>query len=83
MPLYRWEDKKTGKKVEVLRSFKEYDVAPTQEEAPDVEDPEWERKIGGGQKLLRGNNWTGSKGNWIVLLIMGGGLWQLFQDILL
>lgn len=64
MPIYRWEDKKTGKKVEVLRSFKEYDVPPTKEEAPDVEDPEWERKIGGGQKVNKGNNWGPGKGYW-------------------
>lgn len=64
MPLYRWECKRTKKYTEVLRSFKDYQVPPTKEEAPDVEDPEWERKIGCKQTFVRGANWTGSKGNW-------------------
>lgn len=64
MPFYTWVDKKTGKEVEVLRIFADYEKPPTKEEAPDIEDPEWERQIGSNQILTRGANWSGSKGNW-------------------
>lgn len=63
MPMYLYEDKKSGKRIEVLRSFKEYDVPPTKEEAPDIEDPQWERLIIGTQKHVKGPGF-GRKGYW-------------------
>lgn len=65
MPLYTWEDTNTKKRVDVLRSFAEYENPPTEEEAPDIENPEWVRVIGDKIALTRGPNWGwGSKGNW-------------------
>lgn len=64
MPFYCWVDKKSGKEVEVLRPFAEYDTPPTAEEAPDVEDPQWERQIQGGQSVVKSWNWGNGKGNW-------------------
>ena len=59
-----WIDKKTGKEVEVLRIFADYEKPPTKEEAPDLEDPEWERQVGGNQSVLKSWNWGAGKGNW-------------------
>jgi hypothetical protein len=72
VPLYCYEDKKTGKQVEVLRSFDEYEKTPDRDEAKDwtAEEyavAEWQRVLGTPQ-LVRGRNWSGSKGNWLVLL---------------
>lgn len=64
MPQYLWADKNTGKTCTVIRSFSEYEVPPTQEEAPEVVDPDWERQVGGDQTLMRGANWQGRKGSW-------------------
>lgn len=66
--MYLWTDKKSKKEVTVMRTFSEYEKQPTAEEAPEIEDPDWERQIGGDQFLFRGPNWRGSKGNWLVLL---------------
>lgn len=63
MPLYRWRDARSGEEVEVLRSFSEYEVPPTKEEAPGVEEPEWERKLSKGIQVTRPIGY-GSKGNW-------------------
>ena len=63
MPLYDWCDKKTGKVVSVIRTFSEYEVPPTQEEAPDAVDPEWERLVGGNQSVIRAPGF-GKKGYW-------------------
>lgn len=62
-PMYEWLNKKTGNKVEVIRSFSEYEVPPTKEEAPAEEDPDWERQVGGNQSLQKGWGW-GKKGHW-------------------
>jgi predicted nucleic acid-binding Zn ribbon protein len=64
MPLYTWQDKKTGIRIDVLRKFDDYQIPPTEEEAPGIEDPQWERLIGKGQQVVRGPSWSGSKGNW-------------------
>lgn len=64
MPFYRWVDKKTGKEVEVLRIFADYEKPPTKEEAPDIEDPEWERQVSGGQSVVKGHGWGNGKGYW-------------------
>jgi hypothetical protein len=64
MPFYTWVDKKTGKEIEVLRIFSDYEKPPTKEEAPDAEDPEWERQVGGNQSVLKSWSWGPGKGNW-------------------
>lgn len=65
MPLYTWENKKTGKQVEVLRSFDDYQVPPTKEEAGEEVIPEdWNRLIGGSQRVVKGTNWGPGKGHW-------------------
>lgn len=71
MPLYRWKDSRTGKAVEILRSFEEYQDTPDREEAlagglteEEIEAAEWTREIGAGIQVVRGSNWQGSKGNW-------------------
>lgn len=75
MPGYVWKDKKSQKEVEVIRAFSDYEKPPTEEEAPGLEDPEWERQIGAGQKLMRGPNWQGMKGHWLALFcILGASL---------
>jgi hypothetical protein len=63
MPIYSWLDKKSGTKVEVIRSFDEYEQHPTEEEAPGLTEPEWERIIDGKRLVTRPVNWEG-KGNW-------------------
>jgi predicted nucleic acid-binding Zn ribbon protein len=71
MPIYVYRDKETDKKVEVIRDFKDYQIEPSVEEAKDygLTDDEyskatWERILGTGIQMTRGDNWTGSKGNW-------------------
>jgi hypothetical protein len=71
MPLYDWKDKKTGRTIGVLREFAKYQEPPTKEEAveeglteAEAEEAEWERTIGGGIQMVRGENWTGKKGEW-------------------
>jgi len=62
MPLYLYKDKKSELKVEVLRSFKEYDLPPIDEELPEGERGKerlWERLISGNQIL---NKWPSSTG---------------------
>jgi hypothetical protein len=82
IPLYTYIEKKHSLRVEVLRSFDEYQTVPTDEEIREVigadaaipTDLEWEREIWGNQTLTRGSNWSGSKGNWIALLALLGSL---------
>lgn len=71
MPLYTHEDITSGKQVEILRPFSEYQDPPTTEEA--VEQgltPEeagvaiWRKILGTGIRVTRGPNWTGMKGSW-------------------
>ena len=64
MPMYKWQDEKTGTEVEVLRKFDDYEIPPTEQEAPGLEEPKWRRLIGGKQQLVRGPNWSGQKGSW-------------------
>lgn len=64
MPIYTWIDKKSSKKVDVVRTFDDYQVPPTEEEsgiAP--QDADWERLIGDGQRIIRGPSF-GKKGYW-------------------
>lgn len=65
MPLYLFHDRKTGKKVEVLRSFADYEIPPTKEEDPTLTgEEEWERLLG-NFTLTKSPTW-GSKGNWLI-----------------
>ncbi len=64
MPLYLWLDKKTGKTVEIMRSFAEYEKPPTEEESPGTAEAEWERQIEGGQSVVKGQGWGSGKGYW-------------------
>lgn len=71
MPLYIHKDAQSGKNVEILRSFKEYEEKPTLEEAlaaglteEEYTAAQWRRVLGSGIKVVRGANWQGSKGNW-------------------
>lgn len=70
MPLYDWVDKKSGKRVTILRHFSAYEEKPTVEEAvQDKMTPEeygvadWERLIGVDIQVHKGTNW-GGKGYW-------------------
>lgn len=65
-PLYTWEDKKTGLRVEVLREFSEYKNPPVDEELEEGErgrDREWSRLIGSGIHVSKPLGW-GGKGSW-------------------
>jgi hypothetical protein len=67
MPLYTWRNNKTGREVEIIRHFSEYETPPTREEANDWSDEEyseadWERLIA-LSRWVRGN-WGGGKGHW-------------------
>ena len=71
MPLYEYKDTVSGKKVEILRNFSEYKIGPTEEEAIKAGlTPEeavtalWERVIGSGIKVVKGENWGAGKGHW-------------------
>ena len=64
MPMYLWTDSKSKKEVSVMRKFSEYEVPPTAEEAPDVEDPDWVRDIGGNIAVVKGQGWGSGKGYW-------------------
>lgn len=64
MPMYTWQDKKTEKRVDVIRSFADYELPPTEEEAPGFQDPEWVRVIGESISVTKGNGWGSGKGYW-------------------
>jgi hypothetical protein len=61
--MYAWEHQETKKIVEVIRTFNDSDVPPTEEEAKGLTG-KWEKIIGGNQTLLKGPNWRGAKGYW-------------------
>ena len=63
MPLYIWENLKTGEKVEVLRSFSDSDAPPSEEECTSREG-EWEKRIG-NTSWVNGEGWgPKGKGSW-------------------
>ncbi len=69
MPLYTWKSDTTGREVDVLRSFADYEVEPdTREMGVDKDgNPDtgpWTRLLGKGIKVTRGENWGHGKGNW-------------------
>lgn len=68
MPLYPYYDETSKKEVEILRSFNDYDIPPTQEEAK-MSDEEfkvakWKRLISTGIRVTKGDAWGPGKGNW-------------------
>jgi predicted nucleic acid-binding Zn ribbon protein len=69
MPIYQYLEKKTGKKVEIVRTISEHGVLPLAEECPELSPEEyaaaeWEQQISGGQFMVRGAGWRGGKGYW-------------------
>ena len=64
MPLYTWSDENSQIKVTVYRSVEDIEIPPTEEEStvPSAE-AKW-RRIMCAPRWQRGDNWTGSKGNW-------------------
>jgi len=61
MPLYRWADA-DGKEIEVIRTFDDFEVPPTEEEAPEFTAP-WTRLLG-ISKVIKGYGWGAGKGAW-------------------
>lgn len=68
MPLYVWVDKLSGREFEVLRStFAEFQDPPRDEDLPEAErgkPREWEKRVGKGIRVTRGDSWGPGKGNW-------------------
>lgn len=64
MPMYQWQNKETGEKVEVFREFQDYERPPTEEEHPQALTGTWERLLGINIHLIRGAGWRGRKGAW-------------------
>jgi predicted nucleic acid-binding Zn ribbon protein len=68
MPLYTWKSDSSGKEVDILRNFEDSLVPPTQEELDHMGIKEdvgpWKKIISRGIKVVRGDSWNGSKGNW-------------------
>jgi hypothetical protein len=67
-PVYVWFDKTSEKEVEVIRTFDEYNIPPTQEESTLTEEEynksNWEKLISSKVMVTRGPNWNGQKGSW-------------------
>ena len=85
MPIYLWVDKKSGKQVEIIRSFAEYENPPEGDEVPaelQGTEPQWERSIGDKISLVKGNGWGAGKGYWIQLLTTGAAVCILMQSYL-
>jgi hypothetical protein len=87
MPIYQHQDKVTGKTLEILRNFDEYLDSPTEEEAKagglteeEAKNAEWVKLIGKNIRVTRGESWSGSKGNWLILLGIGEVLWRLLYQ---
>lgn len=87
MPIYHWVDKKTDKSIEVIRTFSEYEVPPTEQEVLEAklefsEPPEWVRIIN-YVAVKKGHRWGGGKGNWLWLLTLGGTSLLFIKDFIL
>lgn len=72
MPIYQYIDHSTAERIEVVRTFEEWEAPPTREEAHQWTDEEyqnasWERVIG-VPGVVKGQGWGGGKGNWIWLV---------------
>jgi len=84
MPIYYYEDKLTGYSIDVLRSFDEYTVEPTDEELPESErgkEREWHRLLTKAPTVTRARGF-GRKGYWIQLLIGAGAVCARYLDII-
>lgn len=71
MPIYKWSDKNTGKEVEIIRSFDDYEDTPTEEEAlveltkEEFKNAKWVKIVVGGSRSIGfGRFGHGGKGNW-------------------
>lgn len=69
MPLYDWQDKKSGKTVSIVRAFSGSADVPERGECTEFSDDEyasaeWEKQLGVGTRFMHGPNWTGRKGHW-------------------
>jgi hypothetical protein len=65
MPLYEWLDENSDTKVEVLRSFAEYELPPMGEEIPEAirgREYKWVRQIGKSIRVVKGASWGPGKG---------------------
>lgn len=67
MPIYVWLDKLSGLEVDILREFAEYQDAPKDEDLPEEEkgkERQWEKQLGTGIRMVKGDNWGPGKGRW-------------------
>jgi hypothetical protein len=84
MPMYTFKDEKSELTVEVLRSFADYKVPPTDDELPEQErgkTRQWTKIIDKGIRTVANRNWSPSKGHHAVII----GLfpwWELLRDSL-
>ena len=64
-PIYTWIDSKTKAEVQVIRSVKDIEQAPTKEESGiEPTKAQWKRKVC-ASRFIRGPSWgTGRKGYW-------------------
>ena len=62
MPMYDWVAKCCGMTAWALRIIDERDEPP--KGGCTCGKNEWEREIGNGVSVQRGDSWSGSKGNW-------------------
>lgn len=68
MPMYTFEDTKSGKKLDVLRTVDDRDREPDENDDGYAElklnkPPKWRRLVGEGIRTVRGASW-GGKGYW-------------------
>lgn len=87
MPLYVYADLNTGKKVEILRSFSEYQSLPTREECPEFSDEEFsaaqfEKQLGEGIRVVKGASWGMGKGHWAFPLVLGLVSWLINNQLI-
>ena len=67
MPMYYWEDKKTGYGIEVIRKFDDYKQPPEESELPKEEQGkarEWQRLLKKAPGVTKSRNWGPGKGYW-------------------
>lgn len=87
MPIYVWHDKKSGETFDIFKdSFDQSSEEPKDDELPEEargKERDWIKHLGTGVKVTRGASWSGSKGNWSVLIGGLGWLTQVFQDLIL
>lgn len=61
-PIYEWFGHDNDITVQVIRSVKDIEVYPTYEEAGNVDETNWERKLCSSAKFIRGDSWNYRKG---------------------